>query len=80
MNDNYNKMRVASELHSVYSSLKIMDMMLYKHAYEPKAVAGFQSTEDMAKYYRQFLKMILPEKYQYHKDMTLWRNGNAPDC
>ena len=68
MNDNYNKMRIASELHSVYSSLKIMDMLLYKHAYEPQAVAGFQSTEDMAKYYRQFLQIILPEEYRYKKE------------
>jgi hypothetical protein len=68
MNDNYNKMRVASELHSVYSSLKIMDMLLYKYAYEPQTVASFQSTEDMAKYYREFLHVILPEEYQYQKE------------
>ena len=68
MNDSYNKMRIASELHSIYSSLKIMDMMLYKHAYEPQTVTGFQSTEDMAKYYRQFLRIILPEEYQYNKE------------
>lgn len=68
MNDNYNKMRVASELHGVYSCLKIMDMMLYKHAYEPQTVVGFQSTEDMAKYYREFLHTILPEEYQYNKE------------
>ena len=48
------------KLHEVYSCLKIMDMLLYKQAYEPKTVVGFQSTEDMAKYYRQFLQVFLP--------------------
>lgn len=55
------------KLNEVYNCLKVMDMMLYKHAYEPKAVVGFQSTEDMAKYYREFLHVILPEEYQYEK-------------
>jgi len=55
------------KLNEVYNCLKVMDMMLYKHAYEPKAVVGFQSTEDMAKYYREFLHVILPEEYQYKK-------------
>jgi hypothetical protein len=56
------------KLNEVYNCLKVMDMMLYKHAYEPKAVVGFQSTEDMAKYYRQFLQVILPEEYRYNKE------------
>ena len=50
-----------------------MDMLLYKHAYEPKTVVGFQSTEDMAKYYRQFLQVILPEEYRYNKEE--WHYG-----
>ena len=56
------------KLNEVYNCLKVMDMMLYKHAYEPKAVAGFQSTEDMAKYYKEFLHVILPEEYRYNKE------------
>lgn len=56
------------KLHEVYNCLKIMDMLLYKHAYEPQTVVGFESTEEMAKYYRQFLSVILPEKYRYHKE------------
>lgn len=56
------------KLKEVYDCLKIMDMMLYKAAYEPKSIVGFKSTEDMAKYFRQFLQVILPEKYRYHKE------------
>lgn len=56
------------KLQEIYNCLKVMDMMLYKHAYEPKAVVGFQSTEDMAKYYREFLHVILPEEYRYYKE------------
>ena len=55
------------KLHEVYNCLKIMDMLLYKHGYEPKTVAGFKSTEEMARYYREFLHVILPEKYHYSK-------------
>lgn len=50
-----------------------MDMVLYKCAYEPQAIAGFKSTEDMAKYFRQFLQVILPEEYKYHKEE--WHYG-----
>ena len=56
------------KLKEVYNCLRIMDMVLYKCAYEPQAVAGFQSTEDMAKYFRLFLQVILPEEYKYHKE------------
>ena len=56
------------KLHEVYNCLKIMDMLLYKHAYEPQTVVGFESTEEMAKYYRQFLSVILPEEYRYNKE------------
>ena len=56
------------KLKEVYDSLKIMDMMLYKCAYEPQTIVGFQSTEDMAEYFRQFLQVILPEEYRYHKE------------
>ena len=56
------------KLHEVYNCLKIMDMLLYKHAYEPQTVVGFESTEEMAKYYRQFLSVILPEEYRYKKE------------
>lgn len=56
------------KLKEVYNCLRIMDMVLYKYAYEPQAVAGFRSTEDMAKYFRQFLQIILPEEYRYKKE------------
>lgn len=56
------------KLHEIYDCLKVMDMMLYKHAYEPEVVKGFESTSDMAKYYREFLHVILPEEYRYHKE------------
>lgn len=56
------------KLKEVYDYLRIMDMVLYKCAYEPQAVAGFRSTEDMAKYFRQFLQVILPEEYKYRKE------------
>lgn len=56
------------KLHEIYDCLKVMDMMLYKHAYEPEVVKGFESTSDMAKYYREFLHVILPEEYRYNKE------------
>jgi len=56
------------KLHEVYNCLKFMDMLLYKHGYEPQTVVGFKSTEDMAKYYREFLHVILPEEYRYNKE------------
>lgn len=55
------------KLKEVYNCLNMMDMMLYKYAYEPQTVVGFSSTEDMAKYFRQFLQVILPEEYRYDK-------------
>ena len=55
------------KLHETYNCLKVMDMMLYKHAYEPETVKGFKSTSEMAEYYREFLHVILPEEYQYQK-------------
>jgi len=56
------------KLKEVYNCLRIMDMVLYKCAYEPQEVAGFQSTEAMAKYFRLFLKVILPEEYRYKEE------------
>ena len=56
------------KLNEIYNCLKVMDMMLYKTAYEPQTIVGFKSTEDMAKYFRQFLQVILPEEYKYHKE------------
>ena len=56
------------KLKEVYNELRLMDLLLYKYAYEPKTVAGFQSTEDMAKYFRQFLQIILPEEYRYNQE------------
>lgn len=56
------------KLNEVYKELRLMDLLLYKYAYEPKTVASFQSTEDMAKYFRQFLQIILPEEYRYYKE------------
>jgi hypothetical protein len=59
---------MSDKLNEVYSCLKIMDMMLYKHTYEPQAVVGFQTTKEMAEYYRQFLHIILPEEYRYNQE------------
>lgn len=56
-----------NKLHEIYTCLKVMDMILYKHAYEPETVKGFNSISDMAKYYRELLHVILPEEYQYQK-------------
>lgn len=53
------------KLNEVYSCLKVMDMMLYKTAYEPESIVGFESIEDAAVYFRQFLQVILPKEYQY---------------
>ena len=57
-----------NKLNEVYSCLKVMDMMLYMHAYKPQAVVGFQTTAEMAEYYRQFLHIILPEEYRYNPE------------
>ena len=56
------------KLREVYNCLKTMDMLLYKHAYKPQAVVGFQTTKEMAEYYRQFLHIILPEEYRYKEE------------
>ena len=42
-------------------------MLLYKYAYEPEKVVGFESTKDMAIYYRELLHLLLPPEYQYNK-------------
>ena len=55
------------KLKEVYNCLRIMDMVLYKCAYEPETVNSFQSTEAMARYFRLFLQVILPEEYRYKK-------------
>lgn len=56
------------KLQEIYNCLRIMDMVLYKCEYEPQVVVGFHSTEDMAKYFRQFLHIILPEEYRYTEE------------
>ena len=56
------------KLNEVYNCLKAMDMMLYMHAHKPRAVVGFQTTKEMAEYYRQFLHIILPEEYRYNQE------------
>jgi len=53
------------KLKEIYNCLRLMDLVLYEYAYEPETVASFQSTEDMVKYFRQFLHIILPEEYRY---------------
>ena len=54
--------------HTAYTCLKVMDMLLYKHAYEPETVVAFKSVSDAAKYFREFLHLILPKEYQYQSD------------
>ena len=54
-------------IEQLYTSLKTMDMLLYKYAYEPEKVVGFESTKDMAIYYRELLHLLLPPEYQYNK-------------
>ena len=56
------------KLQEIYNCLRIMDMVLYKCAYKPQEVAGFRSTEDMIKYFRQFLHIVLPEEYRYAEE------------
>ena len=56
-----------SRTNEICSCLKVMDMLLYKNAYEPETVIGFESTIDMAKFFREMLHVILPEEYQYNK-------------
>lgn len=58
-----------NKLNEIYQCLKIMDMLLYKHVYEPKSVVGFPSTKEMAEYYRNFLHIILPEEYRYKNEI-----------
>ena len=53
------------KLHEVYTCLRIMDMLLYKTAYEPETIAGFKSIKEMAIYFRAMLDTVLPNEYQY---------------
>lgn len=55
------------KLNEIYNELRLMDLLLYKYAYEPETVVSFYSTEDMAKYFRQFLQIILPKEYRCYK-------------
>lgn len=54
------------KLQEIYSSLSLMDMMLCKYTCDPpRGVVPFKSTQEMAKYFRALLHVILPEEYQY---------------
>ena len=55
------------KLHEVYNCLRIMDMLLYKTAYEPETITGFESIKEMAIYFRGMLDIVLPNEYQYKK-------------
>lgn len=59
---------IDNRVNEIYNCLRVMDMLLYKNAYEPKTVIGFESTIDMAKFFREMLHVILPDEYQYHKE------------
>lgn len=57
-----------NKLREVYNCLKIMDLMLYKYSCDPPCgVVPFKSTQEMAKYFRLMLSIILPKEYQYEK-------------
>ena len=48
------------------SSLQIMDMLLEKYSHNPpQGVVPFNSTQDMARYFKQFTELMLPEEIQY---------------
>ena len=54
------------KLREVYDCLRIMDMLLYNYTYDqPHSVVPFKSTQEMAKFFRNMLHIILPKKYQY---------------
>lgn len=54
------------KLREVYDCLRIMDLMLDKYTYDPPhGVTPFKSTQEMAKYFRLMLSIILPKEYQY---------------
>jgi hypothetical protein len=56
------------KLREVYNCLKTMDMMLYNYSCDPPhGVIPFKSTQEMAKYFRLMLSIILPKEYQYAK-------------
>lgn len=57
------------KLKEVYDCLRIMDMMLYNYTYDPPhGVVPFKSTQEMAKYFRVMLHIILPKEYKHYKE------------
>lgn len=58
--------QVKNELRSVYDSLSIMDMLLDHYSYDlPKGVRPFQSTKEMAEFFKNMLHIVLPKEYHY---------------
>ena len=54
------------KIRGLYSSLSIMDMMLYKYTCDPpQGVTPFKTTQEMAEYFRLMLHTVLPEEYRY---------------
>ena len=56
------------KLKEVYDCLRIMDLMFCNYTYDPPhGVVPFKSTQEMVKFFRLMLHIILPEEYQYNE-------------
>ena len=51
------------------SSLRIMDLLLEKYSHDPpRGVVPFTTTQDMARYFKQFTELLLPKEMIYKED------------
>ena len=54
----------------IQSSLRIMDLLLEKYSYDPpRGVVPFETTQDMARYFKQFTELLLPKDMIYKEPL-----------
>lgn len=48
---------------SIKSSIRVMDLLLEKYSHDPpQNVVPFKSTQEMARYFRQFTQLLLSDE------------------
>ena len=51
------------------STIRVMDMLLGKYASDdPTCLKSFNTTQEMAKYFKQFTELMLPKEMRYEVD------------
>ena len=53
----------------IQNSIRVMDMLLEKYSHDPpQGVVPFNTTQDIARYFKQFTELLLPKEMIYRKD------------